>query len=33
MHSIFDKNRQPELGKAIFMPYADEPVKEVPKVR
>ena len=33
MHSIFDKNRQPELGKAIFKPYADEPVKEVPKVR
>jgi hypothetical protein len=33
MHSIFDKNRQPELGKAIFKPYAEKPVKEVPKVR
>jgi hypothetical protein len=32
-HSIFDKNREPELGKAIFMPYAEKPVKEVPKVR
>jgi len=27
-HSIFDKNRQPDLGKAIFMPYAEKPVKE-----
>ena len=32
-HSIFDKNREPELGRAIFMPYAEKPVKEVPKVR
>jgi hypothetical protein len=24
-HSIFDKNREPELGKAIFIPYADKP--------
>jgi hypothetical protein len=22
---IFDKNTDPELGKALFMPYADRP--------
>ena len=32
-HSIFDKNRDPQLGKALFIPYAVEAVKGVPKVR
>jgi hypothetical protein len=32
-HSIFDKNRDPQLGKARFIPYAVEAVKGVPKVR
>ena len=32
-HSIFDKARDPQLGKALFMPYAVEPVEGVPKVR
>jgi hypothetical protein len=29
MHSIFDKNREPELGRAIFIPYANKPVRGV----
>jgi hypothetical protein len=27
-YRIFDKNRQPELGKALFMPFADKPIQE-----
>jgi plastocyanin len=27
-YSIFDKNRDPQLGKALFIPYADKPVNE-----
>ena len=28
-YSIFDKNRDPELGKALFIPYAEKPVEGV----
>ncbi len=27
-HGIFDKNLDPELGKALFIPYADKPFKK-----